>query len=218
MLTQKKIKFLIISGTVILVILIIGLVWLVLTAEERNLEKLAKSHTQGEKLLNQFKEAKKILRKDPRNFEAYFEIGWVKAELKDFQGAEQAYQKSLSINPNNLVALNNLAYVYIQLKNYSRAEESFLKSLKLNPHYIHTYISLVDFYQNYYTEKKSEIEKVLLEGLKKAPENENLLLVLAAYYRDTGQKGKAIETYERILRQRPGNEAIREEILKLGTQ
>lgn len=217
MLTQQKIEFLIISGLVILIILIIGLVWLALTSEERHLEKLASQHEQGQKLLEQFRTAKKALKKDPQDFGAYFEIGWVKAELKDYKGAEQAYQKSLSINPKSLVAFSNLANVYIQMKKYLQAEEAFLKSLELNPSYIPTYLSLVDFYQNYYKEKKTEIEKILLKGLQEVPEHESLLSALAAYYRDTGQKGKAIETYERILRQRPGDEAIREEILKLGT-
>ncbi len=218
---MSKKKILLILGIVLFVAAIIGLVglaWWLEKKDERQIEKLAQGQEQGQKLIDQYKEAKKTLQKDPNDFGAYFEIGWVKTELKDWPGAAAAYEKSVALNDKNITGWNNLAYVYTQMKNYPKAEESYLKSLEVSAGYMPTYMSLIDFYENYYIEKKSEIEKVILRGLQASPENEGLLSALAIYYRDIGQKGKAIDAYERLLHIKPGDEEIRQEILKLGTR
>ena len=212
---NRKIEILIIASAVVLVLAVVGLVWMLFTAEDRSLAKLAKDHPQGEKFLTQYRDAKEKLEKDSKDFGAYFEIGFVKAEFKDYQGAVEAYKKSIEFNPNSIVAMNNLADVYIKLKKYPEAESSYLQAISTVPGYAPSYFALVDLYQSYYTEKKSQIESVILKGLKVMPKDQNMLALLAGHYRDTKQNEKAVEIYEKILELRPDDKLIREEINNL---
>jgi cytochrome c-type biogenesis protein CcmH/NrfG len=215
---NRKIEILIIVGAVILVAAVIGLAWLGLTSEDRAMAKLAKDHPQGEKFLTQFREAKAKLKKDPKDFGAYFEIGQAKEEFKDYSGAAAAYGKSFELNPNSLVALNNLGGVYVKMQEYQKAEAAYMESLDKFAGYTPTYYALVDLYQGYYTEKKSQIEIIIQKGLKASPNDQNLLRLLAGYYVNAGEKDKAIETYTKILALKPDDTLIKNEIERLKAQ
>jgi cytochrome c-type biogenesis protein CcmH/NrfG len=212
---SKKIQILLVVGVIILIAVVFGLFWMAFTAEDRSMAKAAKEHPQGEKFLQEYRDAKAKAQKDPEDFGAYFEIGFVKAEFRDYQGAVEAYKKSYELNPNSIVALNNLADVYTKMKNYVKAEEMYLESIGRFPAYVQSYYAIIDLYQNFMPEKKAEIEKVLLKGLEGLPTDQNLLSLLAGYYRDTKQNDKAVAIYEKILELRPNDNLIREEIESL---
>lgn len=212
---SKKIQILLIVGVIVLIAVVLGLFWLAFTAEDRSMAKAAKEHPQGEKFLQEYRDAKAKVQKDSEDFGAYFEIGFVKAEFKDYQGAAEAYRKSYELNPNSIIALNNLADVYIKMKDYAKAEEMYLESIAKFPAYVQSYYAIIDLYQNYMPEKKAEIERVLLKGLVGLPTDQNLLSLLAGYYREVKQNDKAIAVYEKILELRPDDNLIREEIESL---
>lgn len=218
MFSEKKTQIILIVSAIILIGVVFGLFWLAFTAEERAMTKASKEHAQGEKFLQQYLEAKEKIKKDPEDFGAYFEIGFVKAEFKDYPGAAEAYKKSYALNPNSLVALNNLAGVYIKMKEYSKAEETYLESINKFSDYVQSYYGIIDLYQNYLTERKSQIEPILLKALSGLPNDQNLLSLLAGYYRDTKQNDKAIGIYERILSLRPEDNLIKQEIESLKGQ
>jgi cytochrome c-type biogenesis protein CcmH/NrfG len=212
---NRKITILIFVAVAILVISVVALGYYVFTSEERNMTKSAKEHPQGEKLLKQYNEAKAKLKDNPNDFGAYFDIGFVKNEFKDYEGAVKAYKKSTELNPNSIIAYNNMADDYIKLGKYPEAEAAYMRSLQVAANYTPTFYGLIDLYQNYYKEKKMMIERVLQDGLKVSPDDQNLLSLLAGYYRDTGQKEKAIEIYEKILKLRPDDKILQEEIISL---
>jgi tetratricopeptide (TPR) repeat protein len=218
MLSNKKINILIISIAVVLVIGAVAASYFVLTAEDRYMAKMAKQHPQGDKLLKEYRDAKARLKKDPKDFGAYFEIGFVKNEFKDYQGAVDAYKKSVELNPNSIIAYNNMADDYTKLKKYPEAEAAYMASLRVAATYTPTFYGLIDLYQNYYKEKQMMIERVLEDGLKVSPDDQNLLSLLAGYYRDTNQKDKAIATYEKILKLRPDDKVLQDEINTLKSQ
>jgi len=212
---SKKIQILSIGSVIILIAVVFGLFWMAFTAEDRAMAKAAKNNPQGEKFLQEYRDAKAKLKQDPEDFGAYFEIGFVKAEFNDYPGAIEAYKKSYELNPNSMIALNNLGDVYAKMKNYSKSEEMYQESIAKFPDYTQSYYALIDLYQNYMPEKKAEIEKVLLKGLAGLPTDQNLLSLLAGYYRETKQIDKAIAVYEKILELRPNDNLIKEEIESL---
>ena len=212
---SKKIQILLIGSVIILIAVVFGLFWMAFTAEDRAMAKAAKNNPQGEKFLQEYRDAKAKLKQDPEDFGAYFEIGFVKAEFNDYPGAIEAYKKSYELNPNSMIALNNLGDVYAKMKNYSKSEEMYQESIAKFPDYTQSYYALIDLYQNYMPEKKAEIEKVLLKGLAGLPTDQNLLSLLAGYYRETKQIDKAIAVYEKILELRPNDNLIKEEIESL---
>lgn len=214
---EKKIQIILIVGVIILIAVVLGLFWLAFTAEDRAMAKAAKNNPQGEKFLQEYRDAKAKLKQDPEDFGAYFEIGFVKAEFNDYPGAIEAYKKSYELNPNSMIALNNLGDVYTKMKNYSKAEEMYLESIAKFPDYTQPYYALIDLYQNYMPEKKGNIEKILLKGLDGLPKDQNLLSLLAGYYRETKQIDKAIAIYEKILALRPDDLLIKTEIENLKT-
>ena len=212
---EKKIQIILIAGVIVLVAVVLGLFWMAFTAEDRAMAKAAGNHPQGEKFLQQYRDAKAKLKQDPEDFGAYFEIGFVKAEFKDYPGAIESYKKSYELNPNSMIALNNLGDIYTRMENYSKAEEMYLESIGKFSDYTQSYYALIDLYRNYMQEKKENIEKVLLKGLEGLPNDQNLLSLLAGYYRETKQIDKAIVIYEKILALRPNDLLIKEEIENL---
>jgi tetratricopeptide (TPR) repeat protein len=212
---NRKISILIAAIVVLLVAGVGAIIYYAMTAEARYMAKAAKENPQGEKLLQQYNDAKAKLKTNPEDFGAYFDIGFVKNEFKDYEGAVEAYQNSVKYNSNSIIAYNNMADCYTKLGKYPEAEESYMNSLRVAANYTPTFYSLVDLYQNYYTEKKMMIEPVLQDGLKVTPDDQNLLSMLAGYYRDTKQNEKAIGIYEKILQLRPDDKVLQDEISSL---
>src|SRR3989339_44291 len=192
---EKKRQIILIAGVIVLVAVVLGLFWMAFTAEDRAMAKAAGNHPQGEKFLQQYRDAK--------------------AEFKDYPGAIESYKKSYEFNPNSMIALNNLGDIYTRMENYSKAEEMYLESIGKFSDYTQSYYALIDLYRNYMQEKKENIEKVLLKGLEGLPNDQNLLSLLAGYYRETKQIDKAIVIYEKILALRPNDLLIKEEIENL---
>jgi cytochrome c-type biogenesis protein CcmH/NrfG len=217
---NRKISILITAAVVLLIAGVGAIIYYAATAETRYMAKAAKENPQGEKLLRQYNDAKAKLKTNPEDFGAYFDIGFVKNEFKDYKGAVEAYKNSIKYNPNSIIAYNNMADDYTKLKDYPDAEAAYMRSLQIASNYMPTYYSLVGLYQNYYTDKKMVTERVLQDGLKANPNDQNLLSLLAGYYRDTKQNDKAIATYEEILKLRPDDKVLQDEVnsLKNGGQ
>jgi hypothetical protein len=76
------------------------------------------------KALPYFKEA---VQKDPRDFKAYFQIGYCQAELGHYQEAIQAYQQSIQIKPDFILPHFYVALAYMDLGD----RESALKEYKI---------------------------------------------------------------------------------------
>jgi len=72
----------------------------------------------------------------------WFNLGVMRAQNQDLEGAEQAYRRVLEITPVDLDALNNLGLLLFRKKQYQEAETLFEKLLGLNPTSISTKLNL----------------------------------------------------------------------------
>src|SRR3989344_2866132 len=55
----------------------------------------------------------------------------------------------------------------------------------------------------------------LVDGLNYNPDSHDLMTLLASYYRDNGNKEKAIEYFNKVLKLNPDNEAVKRELERL---
>ena len=117
--------------------------------------------------------------------------------------------------PNNDLSFANLGNLYgFYLHDDIKAEINFRRAVANDPYQSGYYLSFADFYKNVYTAKKSEAPRVLLEGMSKI-KDVTLVLALATYYRDEGDKANALKYYEEVLKMSPGQAGIEEEISRL---
>ncbi|MBI2466091.1 MAG: hypothetical protein HY452_00080 [Parcubacteria group bacterium] len=142
-------------------------------------------------------------------------VGVIKKFFNDFEGTRDAWEYAGVLYPNNALSFANLGNLYgFYLHNNVKAELNFRKAINNDPYQPSYYIGLADFYKNVYTAKKSEAPKVLLEGMD-IIKDVNLVLALATYYRDEGDKTNALKYYQEVLKLSPNHPGIAEEIDRL---
>lgn len=185
------------------------------------LEGLASKHPQKERILSSIRKFDDELHdEDTKNdAEAYIGIGFELRQLGDESAAIEAYRAGLAVDGTHVRGWGNLAVSYKETGQYERAEEAYKKVIEFNPGDVEAYINLADLYRYRLPDKEGKIVEVMQDGLAHLPEHPDFLAYLAVYYRDKGDKAKAIEYFERRLRV-PGLEpdiakAIAEELNKL---
>ncbi|MDP3764365.1 MAG: hypothetical protein Q8Q95_01960 [bacterium] len=142
-------------------------------------------------------------------------VGVIKKFFNDFEGTRDAWEYAGVLYPANALSFANLGNLYgFYLHDNAKAELNFKKAITNDPYQVGYYLGLADFYKNVYTAKKSEAPKVLLEGIS-IIKDINLVLSLATYYRDTGDKTNALKYYQEVLKISPDQTGIQDEIDKL---
>lgn len=181
-------------------------------------EQLAKSNPRGTEFLGYINAAfDKLSNSDKSDDEAaYLDIGFYKNELGDSQGGIQAYEAGITRFPKDETMIANLAHLFEDTKDYTNSEKEFQYLINVDPHNIRAYTDLADLYSLYIPAKKSLIPQLLVDnGLKYNPNEENLELYIADYYRANGDAAQAIAYYQKILVQDPKNTSVQTELRTL---
>ncbi|MBU1557403.1 tetratricopeptide repeat protein [Patescibacteria group bacterium] len=173
------------------------------------------SREQKTKTIKAINEIKTRLKENPSSVEDWINLGIYMKQIGDFGGAIEAWKYASLISPLNTVPLNNLGNLYhYDLKDYPKSEEYFRKSINISSTYVNPYLNLFDLYSLSYKQDTNSAENILLEGLEKNPNQINLLITLATYYKDKGDKKNAIIYYEKTAQQAQliGNDALYSEL------
>lgn len=95
---------------------------------------------------NEFEQAQnlyeKIIKQEPKNFEAYHLLACLSIQLKNFDYALKLIDKSININPQHHAPHNNLGVIFKELKQYEEAIKAFTKAIELSPKYAEGYNNL----------------------------------------------------------------------------
>ena len=83
---------------------------------------------QNERAIVEFEEAVKLARGDYEK--AFYALGMAESELKNWQKAEAAFRRALSLNRQNGEAWFDLAFVYLANKDYDSARQAFQRSIR----------------------------------------------------------------------------------------
>ena len=144
----------------------------------------------------------KVVEIDPRDYQAWTQLGTVHVGLKQFDKAEEAYLKAIEIRPSYFLALLNLGRLHIIEKEYEAAVEVLTRALEERKD-----SADANFYlgESYLQLKKGTLgAKHLNEALRLDPYGKaDAHLRLAALYNAVGMKDKAALEYEQFLKKKP---------------
>lgn len=141
-----------------------------------------------------------ILKSDSARFDVWLDLGSYRKQSGDYEGAWEAWEYAAVLAPESYVPWNNLGDLYgSYLKNYPKAEENFKKAITLKQDYIGGYRSLYELYRYSYKEKSNLADDILLEGLSRNPKSTDIMILLAQYYKEIGNKDNARTYYQKAL-------------------
>lgn len=145
---------------------------------------------------------KELLSDEPKDFQAWSELGTVYLLKQSYDESEKAYLKSIAQRPTFFLALMNLARLRTMRGNYSGAIIPLVLALKVRPDSADANYQLGEVYLQL---RKGSIavdylyKALLLDPVGKA----NAHLRLAALYNAVGLKQKAAAEYAAFLKKKP---------------
>lgn len=169
----------------------------------------------NEKLFNKAKEAtdqkryddaiaalQELLKLDPKDFQAWAELGTIHLFKQNFDESEKAYLRSTAERPTFFLALMNLGRLRVLRKNFEGAIEPLTEAVKVQPASADANYYLGEAYLQ--IKKGSKAVPYLYEALKLDPVGRaDVHLRLAALYNAAGMKAKAAVEYEEFLKKKP---------------
>ncbi len=139
---------------------------------------------------------------DPKDYEAWTELGTIQFQKGDTRDAEESYLHSLAENPAYVVALVNLGKLRYSQKNFDGAIEVLSKAVEVEPRSADAQYFLGDSYLQ--VKKGSKAVGCLNEAIRLDPVGKaEAHLRLAALYNAARMKDRAAAEYEQFLAKNP---------------
>jgi Tfp pilus assembly protein PilF len=157
---------------------------------------LSKNYDEALRLL------KRVVEIDPKDFQAWTQLGTVYLGQKQFDEADSAYLKAIEVRPSFFLALLNLGRLRLMTKNYETAIVALTLAIEQRKD-----SADANFYlgEAYLQVKKGTLgAKHLSEALRLDPVGQaDAHLRLATLYNAAGMKDKAALEYEAFLKKKP---------------
>ncbi|RJR31921.1 hypothetical protein C4569_00920 [Candidatus Parcubacteria bacterium] len=170
------------------------------------------------KYRDQFEGLKMAVEQNPDDFNSWLALGSLHKFAGNYELAEKTWIYAGQIRPYNSPSFSNLGDLYANfLNDYPKAESNYKTAIAnsegegFNVHYSR---QLFELYFYSWKEKKTEAESFLLGRIGRYPENPDFLVLLAYYFKDSGETEKALEYYNKAYDLNP-DEAIKTEIDRL---
>lgn len=142
----------------------------------------------------------KELKANPSNINDWIQIGILYRMVHDNKSAEESWIYATRLSSKAAVPHKNLADLYTyDLKDNVKAEAQWKIAIELDPSDTTAYRGLFDLYRLVYTAKAEQAPGVLLGGLKTNPKDVDLMLPLAAYYKDKNDTVNARTYFQKAL-------------------
>ena len=171
------------------------------------------SESQLNRLKEDYNRAKVKYDQDENDFDALMTFAFINYQIGDYEKARDIYIKVGENSPKNYNSFWNLGNTCLKLQDFSCAEAAFQKTIENGPNQVRHYVALAELYFYYIPEKKGQIPDVYKKGLENLPGDYDLLIGLAQYYREVGDKENALKYYQEIIQNYPDRaEEIQEEI------
>lgn len=139
---------------------------------------------------------------DPKDYQAWAELGTVHLVKQNFDESEKAYRKSVAERPGFFLGQLNLGRLRLMRKNYEGAIEPLTAAVEIKATSADANYYLGEAYLQ--IKKGSKAVGYLYEAIKLDPIGKaDAHLRLATLYNAVGLKGKAAIEYEEFLKKKP---------------
>jgi tetratricopeptide (TPR) repeat protein len=141
------------------------------------------------------------LQTKPTDASAWLQLGTLRKEAGDYQGATVAWDYFVALYPMNSAGYFNLADLYMNfVKDYPKAEANFLLAAKYAPGDTSIYADLFTLYTTTsYVPSHDAAENILKKGIAANPNAVNLQVTLARYYKSAGRATDAKAEYDAAI-------------------
>lgn len=147
----------------------------------------------GDKIEN----LKKTIKDEPTRIDYWLDLGVQWNIIGDYEGAKIAWEYAVSMNPQDSTIFSNLGKLYhLYLNDFPKSEKNLLKAIENSPNTIAHYHDLHELYRYSYKQDTKLAVEVLLEGLAENPNNVDILVTLATYYKEISDNTNAKKYYE----------------------
>ena len=183
-------------------------------------EKLGLKKGQIDVLFEKMKKLDESLKQRPNDYDDLIQLGGFEKILKEYDAALKTYEQAILAFPDYGVAYAETADLYIYpLGRFDEAEDYLKKAIERMPYRSDYYRWLADLYVSEFPDKKSEIEPLMLSGVKEAPENAtNFYRYLIEFFRQEGNYQKAIDYAKKSLKLNPQEEILKKTLIDLQAQ
>jgi len=141
----------------------------------------------------------RLVAADPKDFQAWTELGTVQLMRNDLEEAEKAYRRAIQERPTFTLALLNLGRLLSAKKKFEVAIEPLTEAVKSSPTSADANLMLGEAYLQ--IKKGSKAVPYLTEAARLGKPDAHLRL--ATLYNAVGLKEKAAQEYEEFLKKRP---------------
>ncbi len=172
------------------------------TPANQKLFDRAQAATNNKKYLEAVTLFNELVAGDPKDFQAWTELGTVYLLEQKLAEAEKAYASAIASRPKFFLALMNLGRLRIMQKNFEGAIEPLSVALEVKPASADANYYLGESYLQ--IKKGSKAVGYLYEAIKLDPVGRaDAHLRLATLYNAAGMKDKAAIEYEEFLKKKP---------------
>jgi hypothetical protein len=131
---------------------------------------------------SQFAAAQATLAQSPEDFNSWIELGDLRKQAGDYDGAAADWQYMSELYPTNVVSNANLGDLYTNyLPDYPKAAAAYKAQIAIDPTDVYIYDDLFSLYTNQYPQSTAIITAMLKAGIAANPGAAELKADLAKY-------------------------------------
>jgi eukaryotic-like serine/threonine-protein kinase len=133
---------------------------------------------------------------------------------EDCDGAIEHFQRAIELDPNFALALDGLGASYVNrvfkgfggAEDYERAEQAFSKALSIDPKLVEARMLMVFVYL--WRGQKQKAREEVARARSEAPDEAVVHFVKATLHRLDGEYGRALRSYDRLMRLDPAAHVV----------
>ena len=120
-----------------------------------------------QKFLASIEQLERQVKDNPKDYEAFRDLGVNYNAIGDYAKAEKAYKRAAEILPNNVVVWNNLGELYKRQGRFEEAKSAFLKLLEFDDTDVKAYLDLAEMYAAGQAGTLDDAKFILQQGILK---------------------------------------------------